>query len=137
MSKTCELCFNTGFVLNCLCELLGIAGKSFGNDNDERSLAAGSGSLDIFYRLVLVKRDLGNGNGCRACGNSSAEGNMSCPASHNFNNVAARMRFACVTETVNHVYNGVHRRVKAYRVVGRCDIVVYCAGNTYCGYAAL
>ncbi len=135
MSGTCKLCFYARALLNRLGELFCITRKPFGNDHDKASLSVFLLLDDIIYRLFLIKRNLGYGNGGSTAGDTRAQSDMSCPSAHDLHDVAAGMRFACIAELVHEVNDRIHSRIEAYCVVGRRNIIINRSGNTDGRYA--
>ena len=130
VSKTSEFGFNAGSFLNGLCELFCIAYKTFGNDNNKGTLAVCLLRDDLLDRCFFIEGNFCDRNGRSAACDTCTERDMTCPTTHDLNDVAACVRFTGVAEVVDHVHRGVHRGVKADGNVCGGNVVIDGAGDT-------
>ena len=133
MCKTSKLSFNSRILLNSFRKLLTvlfipcrIKRNTLGNHDYKIAFSAFLLCNKFLYCSIFIKRNFLNSNSRRPGRYSCLKSDISCRTSHNFYYIAAAMRITCITETIHHLDNCIHSRIKANRLIRRRNIVVNC-----------
>ena len=138
VSEASELGLDAGLSL----DLLGESGSvirayALGNEDDEVSLAELLTDLDLINDVVEINGEFGdNDSGC-ARGDACVERYITCAATHNLNDVTARVGLTGVAQLIYNINNRVHSGIVADSVIGRGNVIIDRAGNTYARKTAL